>query len=59
MVREGKIFYVWKVLAALFVVGAIGPMVRYSLTAFFFSIIRLRDVVIRRLYLSLTKANPV
>jgi MFS transporter, OFA family, oxalate/formate antiporter len=30
-----KSFLGWKVLTALFVVGAIGPMARYSLTAFF------------------------
>jgi MFS family permease len=31
-------FYGWRVLAALFVVGATGPMARYSVTAFFPSI---------------------
>lgn len=33
--NEKKIFYGWIVLAALFTVGATGPMGRYSLTAFF------------------------
>jgi OFA family oxalate/formate antiporter-like MFS transporter len=34
-VKKSRLFYGYKVLAALFVVGAIGPQARYSLTAFF------------------------
>lgn len=35
MSRLRKIFYGWGVLGALFIVGSLGPMGRYSLTAFF------------------------
>ncbi len=38
-VKKPGLFYGYKVLAALFVVGAIGPQARYSLTAFFPAII--------------------
>ena len=35
MAEKHKLFYGWKVLAALFFVGATGPLARYSMTAFF------------------------
>jgi MFS family permease len=34
MVRQTRTFYGWWVVAALFVVGMLGPMARYSITAF-------------------------
>ena len=33
--KKPKLFYGWWVLVALFIIGAIGPMARYSVTAFF------------------------
>jgi MFS family permease len=33
--KKSKLFYGWWVLIALFIVGAMGPMARYSVTAFF------------------------
>jgi MFS family permease len=33
--KKSRLFYGWKVLAALFVVGALGPQARYGLSAFF------------------------
>jgi MFS family permease len=34
-VKKARLYYGWKVLAALFVIGAIGPQARYGLSAFF------------------------
>jgi MFS transporter, OFA family, oxalate/formate antiporter len=39
MTEKPRLFYGWKVLAALFWIGATGPLARYGLTAFFPSIV--------------------